>query len=50
MRRSPRTLIAFRQALEALARKADAIAALGMALKLAPGHVAAARELQKLEG
>ncbi len=38
------------QALETLGRRADAIAALEMALKLAPGHAAAARELRRLKG
>ena len=38
------------QVLEALGRRADALAALETALKLAPGHVPASRELQKLKG
>ena len=38
------------QALEALGRRADAVAALETALTLAPGHAAAARELRKLKG
>jgi tetratricopeptide (TPR) repeat protein len=37
------------QALAALGRRADAIAALETALTLAPGHAAAAKELQKLK-
>jgi tetratricopeptide (TPR) repeat protein len=38
------------QALDALGRRAEAVAALEAALKLAPGHAAAARELKKLKG
>jgi tetratricopeptide (TPR) repeat protein len=38
------------QVLEVLGRRADALAALETALKLAPGHVPASRELQKLKG
>jgi tetratricopeptide (TPR) repeat protein len=38
------------QALEALGRRADAIAALETALTLDPKHVSAARELKKLKG
>ena len=38
------------QALAALGRRADAIAALETALRLAPGHAAAVKELQTLKG
>ena len=38
------------QALAAVGRRADAIAALETALRLAPGHAAAVRELQTLKG